>query len=241
MIGLISSVPEEGKLLIKNLKKTSFIGGKPVHQGILYDKNVIHIISGMGKTNAAHASTILLEKFSPKIVIVLGIGGAYPSAGLAVGDIVVAAKEVYGDEGVILKDGFHGTKLIGIPLLKKGQKKYFNEFPLDKILMKKTLVAARRTGLNAPRAAKVGAGTFVTVSACTGTRKKAFELEERFGALCENMEGASVAHVCAMYDTPVIELRGISNIVSDRDKGTWNIRLAAVRCQEAVRELLKDL
>ena len=241
MIALISAVPEEGYSIIKQLKKKSFIGGKPVHHGILYDKDVIYIISGMGKTNAAHAATNLLEKFSPKIVIVLGVGGAYPSAGLAVGDIVVAEKEVYGDEGVILKDGFHGTELIGIPLLKKGRKKYFNEFRLDTTLVRKVLKATQRTRHHTSHIPKVGTGTFVTVSTCTGIGEKALTLEKKFGALCENMEGASVAHICAMYDTPVIEIRGISNIVGERDKDRWDISLASANCQEAVKELLKDL
>jgi futalosine hydrolase len=241
MIGLMSSVPEEGKLFIKQLKRKSFIGGKTAHQGILDDKDVIYIISGMGKTNAAHAATILLEKFSPETIVILGVGGAYPSTGLGIGDIVVAEREVYGDEGVMVKDGFHGTEFIGIPLLKKGRKKYFNEFRLNTPLVKKALKAAQGVSRHASRVMTVRKGTFVTVSTCTGTREKAFELEKRFGALCENMEGASVAHICAMYDIPMIEIRGISNIVSDRNKDGWDIRLAAAHCQETVKELLRNL
>jgi len=253
MIALMSSVPEEGRSIIKQLKKKSVMGGKPLHQGVLQGKEAVYIISGMGKTNAAHAATILLEKFSPKLLVLLGVGGAYPSSGLTIGDMVVAEKEVYGDEGVMLKDDFHGTEFMGIPLLKKGSRKYFNEFPLDKSLIRRAknilfpfffrppLVMQGKKGLKEKRGAfKIQSGTFVTVSTCTGTGKKALDLEKRFGALCENMEGASVAHVCAMYDTPMIELRGISNIVSERDKDKWNIRLAAAHCQEAAMELLKN-
>lgn len=241
MIALMSSVPEEGTLLARQLKRKTLLAGKPVYKGRISDKSVIYMISGMGKTNAAHAATILLEGFSPKILILLGVGGAYPSAGLAVGDVVVAEKEVYGDEGVMVKNTFHGTEFIGIPLLKKGRKKYFNEFRLDTTLVKKALEATQRITRHAPRAMKGRAGTFVTVSTCTGTGEKALELEKRFCALCENMEGASVAHVCAMYGIPVIEIRGISNIVGERDKDKWDIRLAAANCQETVKELLKDL
>lgn len=241
MIALMSSVPEEGRLLARQLKDKALLAGKPVYKGRINQKTVIYIISGMGKTNAAHAATILLEKFSPKILVLFGVGGAYPSAGLAVGDIVVAEKEVYGDEGVMLKDDFYGTEFIGIPLLKKGRKRYFNEFRLDTTLAKKAFKAAQGVSHHASRITAVRKGTFVTVSTCTGTGEKALELEKRFGALCENMEGASAAHVCAMYDTPMIQIRGISNIVSDRDRRKWNIRLAAGNCQEAVRELLKNL
>ena len=253
MIALMSSVFEEGNLLARQLQRKTLLAGKPVYTGRINDKAVVYMISGMGKTNAAHAATILLEKFSPKILVLLGVGGAYPSTGLTIGDMVLAEKEVYGDEGVMLKDDFHGTEFMGIPLLKKGSRKYFNEFPLDKSLIRRAknilfpfffrppLVIQDKKGLKEKREEyKIQSGTFVTVSTCTGTGKKALDLEKRFGALCENMEGASVAHVCTMYDTPMIEIRGISNIVSDRDKDKWNIRLAAENCQEAAMELLKN-
>jgi len=81
----------------------------------------------------------------------------------------------------------------------------------------------------------------LTVSACTGTRKRAIELEHRFGAICENMEGAAIAHICTLYGVPVIEMRGISNIVEDRDRSKWNITLAAENCQKAALECIRAI
>lgn len=232
MIALISSAPEEGRLLCRHLLERSVIGEKSLYQGKIEGKDIAYIISGIGKTNAAHVATILIEKFSPELVILFGVGGAYSSAGLEVGDIAIAEKEIYGDEGVLAKDGFHGTEFIGIPLLKKGRKKYFNEFPLDKSLIKHL---TRYSSL------VTKSGTFITVSTCTGTRKRALELKKRYGAICENMEGAAVAHICAIYGAPMLEIRGISNIVEDRDKNKWDIRLAAENCQKAVMALFKEI
>jgi futalosine hydrolase len=239
--GLLSSVPEEGRLLIRQLKKKSTVSGRQFSKGRIGDRDVVYMVSGMGKTNAAHAATILLERFSPDRVILFGVGGAYPSSGLQVGDIAVAEKEVYGDEGVLMRNGFRDTELIGIPLLRKGRKKYFNEFILDKTLVRKTLKSFHDTPCPMPSATRIKSGTFVTVSSCTGTRKRALELQKRFGALCENMEGASVAHICTLYGIPLLEIRGISNIVEDRDRATWDVMLAAENCQRAVQELLRDL
>lgn len=236
MIGLISSIPEEGKKIVREIKKPDVFVSPHLRiiRGQIYNRDVTYVASGIGKTNAAHAATILIEKFSPELVILFGVGGAYPSAGLEVGDIAVAEKEIYGDEGVLAKDGFHGTESIGIPLLKEGRKKYFNEFPLDKNLIKHvTRYALRVTNFKA--------GTFVTVSTCTGTRKRALELRKRYGAICENMEGAAVAHICAIYGAPMLEIRGISNIVEGRDKNKWDIRLAAENCQKAVMEMFKGI
>ena len=243
-IGLVSSVPEEGSRLINLLPTKSTIGGKPFSRGRFAGKQIVYVVSGMGKTNAAHAATLLIEKFSLDLVILFGVGGAYPASGLRIGDIAVAVKEVYGDEGVLTKDGFRGTEAIGIPFLKKKGKSYFNEFPLDKRLVQDLL------GIIPPCPPlekggrgnfQIRSGIFVTVSTCTGTRKRAIELEKRFGALCENMEGAAIAHICALYGTPVAEMRGISNIVEDRNRRKWDIPLAAGNCQSLVMEVLKSL
>jgi futalosine hydrolase len=199
---------------------------------------VLLAVSGIGKVNAAHAVTLLINEFSPAVIMNIGIGGAYPSSGLRIGDVAVAEKEIYGDEGVQLKDGSHGMDVIGMPLLKKGRKKYFNEFPLDTGLVRKAVRAAQLITHHAvPFTVKEG--TFLTLSTCTGTKKRALELEGRFGAVCENMEGAAIAHICMLYGVPMLEMRGISNIVEDRDRSTWNIKLAAENCQRAALECVR--
>ena len=156
-------------------------------------------------------------------------------------DITVEEKEVYGDEGVLTRDGFRDTGLIGIPLLMKGRKKYFNEFVLDKALVRKTLKAFYNAPSSLLSANRIKSDTFVTVSSCTGTRKRALELQKRFGAICENMEGAAAAHICTLYDTPLLEIRGISNIVEDRDRSAWDIVLASENCQKVLEKLLRNL
>lgn len=236
MIGIISSVPQEGRLILKRIRRDKSteketIGFPFSVSGKLFGKDVIYTISGMGKANAAHSATVLLERFSPRVVILFGVGGAYPSSGLRIGDVAIAEKEVYGDEGVLTPDGFRGTDFIGIPLLKKAGKRYFNEFPLSPPHL--PLVSRKNF--------EIRSGTFVTVSACTGTRNRAEALEKIFGAICENMEGAAMAQVCTMYGIPMIEMRGISNIVEDRDKDKWNLILASEHCQKVVMELLEHL
>ena len=238
-IGLVSATEKESRAVLKTLRRIKDERlALPVYQGKIRKTNVIHIISGIGKTNAAHAATLLIEKFSPSAVINFGIGGAYPSANLRAGDIAIADREIYGDEGLWLKDGFHKADAIGIPLLKKGRKKYFNEFSMDKKLFKKAVNILHIT----PDASRftIKAGVFVTVSTVTGTCRRAREIEKRFNAICENMEGAAVAHVCAMYGIPGLEIRGISNIVEDRDRDKWDIKKAAGNCQRALIAFLRE-
>ncbi len=75
---------------------------------------------------------------------------------------------------------------------------------------------------------------FVTVTPCTGTEAAARGIEARTGGAVENMEGAAVAHVAHLHGVPVGEVRGISNIVTDRDPLAWRLKDAAVAAQEAL-------
>ncbi|MBF0538390.1 MAG: futalosine hydrolase [Nitrospirae bacterium] len=206
------------------------IEGQLLNETRFSDHNVFLYETGMGKVNAAHACTLAIERHHPDLVISTGICGAYPDTGFAKGDVAIARREVYGDEGVVLQDGFHGLEAIGIALLRDGQREWFNAFDLDTQLVD---YATRQLGC--------ASGTFLTLSTCTGTLVRAMQLKEMFDPICENMEGAAIAHVCAMTHTPALEIRGVSNIVQDRDLSTWDIKEAARNSQQAVIKLINSL
>ncbi len=83
-------------------------------------------------------------------------------------------------------------------------------------------VAARRGGQPS-----VLLGPCVTSSQATGVLTHSRWLADRFGALAESMEGAAAAHICALHGVPFLEIRGISNLVTDRDRGSWQVKRAA--------------
>ncbi len=192
---------------------------------------VVFVVSGIGKTNAAHAASVLIRDYSPSAVVAFGIGGAYPGRGLNPGDIAVATTEIYADEGVLLRKGFRPLEEIGIPLLRIRKRQFFNEFPLDSNLAEAALLSSKRHANSA-------SGPFTTVSQCSGTEERARYLSRKFKALCENMEGAAIAHVCMIYRVRCAEIRGISNIVEDRDLSQWKIEPAARTCQKALLDFI---
>jgi len=240
---ILSSMPFESEKVIAVTKKvrTAKVAGKTVYRGKLSGHDVLLLNSGLGKVNAAHSATCLIENYPVKGVINIGVGGAYPGSGLKIGDVAIASKEIYGDEGVITSKGWDSLKKIGIPLVLDGKNKYFNEFLLNKKLLQKV---KDRIPPNPPLQKggwgdfQIKSGPFITVSSTTGTRKRAVELEERFNAVCENMEGAAIAQVCTIYKIPMLEIRGISNIVGERDKRKWNLGLASENCQKLLTKLL---
>src|SRR5512138_220338 len=118
MIALLCSTQPEAEALLARISgsRTETFGSKAFRQGMLGGRPVVLCIGGMGKVNAAHAATLLIERYAPDALIIFGIGGAYPSSGAQVGDTVIATEEIAGDEGVLTHEGFKDTEYIGIPL-----------------------------------------------------------------------------------------------------------------------------
>ncbi len=234
MLALLSSMPFESDQLFSHMRyvRSREIAGKVFCYGRLGRSEAVLVHTGIGKVNAAHAATCAVENFPVSTMINFGVGGAYPGSGLENGDVAVATAEIYGDEGVIDRNGWAGMEKIGIPVVQSGRKKYFNEFPLHA-----PAAAQQKKG----ELFKMKKGRFVTVSAATGTKKRAMELEKRFNAVCENMEGAAIAHVCAIYDIPVLEFRGISNCAGVRDRRKWDFDLASAHCQHVVLDVINRL
>lgn len=230
-LALICSVPFECALLRAGLADAAAtaIGRKTAWSGLLDGAPVLVLPAGMGKTNAAQALTALLETRPVRGVVGFGVGGAYPGSGLAPGDVALASACIYGDEGVEAPGGWISTEGIGIPLLERGGARVFNEIALDPALVEHARAALQSAGI----AARVG--PFVTVSACSGTAARGAVLAARFGALCEGMEGAALAHVASLYEVPFLELRAVSNAVEDRDLSRWRLAEAADTAQRAVR------
>lgn len=234
-LALLCSVPFECERLrawLRDAKETA-IGRKAAWSGDLDGAPVIVLPAGMGKTNAAQALTALLETREVRGVIGFGVGGSYAGSGLEMGDVALASRAVYGDEGVEAPGGWMSTEGIGIPLLERGGERVYNEIALDPTLVERARAALEAAGI------AVRVGPFVTVSACSGTAARGTVLAERFGgALCEGMEGAAMAHVAALYGVPFLEVRGISNHVEDRDLSRWKLAEAAEGAQRAVRVIV---
>lgn len=175
-------------------------------------RSVRIVRTGVGPVNAAHAVTVAILQDKPSAILVCGVGGAYPDSRLGIGDVASAELECYGDLGAASPQGFLDMKALGFPIV--DEPPIYNDLPMQ------VFPTGRRV-------------KFVTVSTCTGTDAAARSMASRTGGAVENMEGAAVAHVAHLHRIPVGEVRGISNIVTNRDTSTWRLKEAAAAAQEA--------
>jgi futalosine hydrolase len=185
----------------------------------------------------------------PLLVLQVGIAGALPSVGpgpgAAVGDIVLATQEAYSDTGSSSPEGWLSAAELGLPIANVDGTELGGVFHLDfGLALAATEIVETIDWSNAiePESAVVSEGVpwpagvgrpkslpavllgpCVTSSRVTGLLSEAEAVALRWGALAESMEGAAAAHICALYGVPFLEVRGISNLVADRDRSSWQV------------------
>ncbi len=220
-------------------------------------RRVVVAVSGMDKVNAAHLLTCLLQAMdpAPRLVLQVGIAGALPgkgkSAPAAVGDVVIATREAYSDTGSSSPGGWISARDLGWPIALADGTESHGVFVIDGPLVIAALDAISDAVTRADAGAsgaigpdqhpRVLAGACVTASLVTGVASEARELSDRWEAVAESMEGAAAAHVCALYGTPFLEVRGISNLVGDRDRAAWEVPRAVAAASWAARAIIDRL
>lgn len=158
-------------------------------------------------------------------IINCGVGGAFVGAGPRLLDLCLADHETQADVGIWLADGIADFDSLSVPV----------RFSLRGPLLSRARQILTGHGLQA------FVGPFVSVFAVSGTAGRGKALRQRYQAICENMEGAAVARVAQAFDLPCLEMRSISNMVTDRDPSQWQLLDAMRQNAQALAILLPEL
>lgn len=232
MIALLAAMEPESQRLSSLLHATA--DGR--WSGRIAGQDVLLGHTGVGKASAAASCTEILLRHHPTAVILFGSGGACRDSGLRVGDLAVASEEIFADEGCLTPEGFLDLEELQLPTCQSRGRTLYNRMPLDPFLCR---FAGRVLETPTRQAGQVlGCGPFVTVSTCSGTAAGGAAIAVRTGGICENMEGAAVALACYRQEVPLLEIRGISNLVEDRQRDRWDLPAAIAAAQTAVVRLL---
>ena len=230
MLLILAAAPLETELLRKKIAdlKIHHCDSTQIFSGKLLGHEVFLSHGGIGQVNMAIQLTRLLSVHTPTAVLLCGCGGSYPDSGLQVGRLALAESETFGDLGVATTAGFIPLDQLKLPQNPQLAPTIQQSFPLAS----DWLNWARKI---LPEAV---CGAFVTVNCCSGNPDLSRKLQQRCGGICENMEGAAVAQVCAEFDIPLLELRGISNPTGTRDPQQWDIAGGAEAAQTGILRLL---
>ncbi|MCS7057612.1 MAG: futalosine hydrolase [Meiothermus sp.] len=179
--------------------------------------------SGVGKVNTAATLAAFARGRKLERVLLFGIAGAYPGAGLQLGEAALAGEEVQADLGI--RD--RGMEGLGFPTLALGSGLYHNRFPLDRAF---TAELSRTLGLPVR--------TFLTRDLVSESPSEARRLQRRWKADLENMEGAAFAQTCLWLGLRGGELRAVSNLAGVREKARWRIRQAVESLEHHILRII---
>ena len=189
----------------------------------LDDTEVDILISGIGTTFTTFHLTNVLKDNKYQAVINIGIAGSLTRR-LNIGEVVNVTSEEFADLGIEKKDEFLTLFETGFIDL--------NEFPFEYGLLK----ASDTNGLFNLK--KVRA---ITTNRSHGRESTITEVNSKFTAQIESMEGAAVFYVCKWFGISCYEIRAISNYVEPRDSAQWNIPLALENLKISLVQVLKKL
>lgn len=194
----------------------------------LGEHEIIAVISGIGKVNAAITTQILISEFaSVDAVLNVGVAGSL-SPELNFGDVIIANDLVQHDFDI---------RPFGVPLGQIARMDTFSflaDEKLNELLQTVTLVDG-----------KVVIGRVVSGDQFIDDKSRAIFLHEHFDALACEMEGASIAHVCYLNQIPFAIVRSLSDMAGQEGVGVRSFNelksMAANRAALVVKNLLERL
>lgn len=202
LIGIMGAMQEEVEPLLKALDsyETEQIGNNAFHIGTYKGKKVVVAYSRIGKVNSAVTTTVMIERFGINKLLFTGVAGALNPT-LKIGDILYATKLVQHDVDITA----FGHKMGFIP-------ETGDFFATDQALNALAEKVAKESGI------KLTNGVIATGDQFVANEETKNLIVQHFNADAVEMEGASVACVCASLGVPFFVLRAISD-AADMDAG----------------------
>jgi len=187
-------------------------------------KDVDVLITGVGMTAATYSITRQVLTKRPYSIIQAGIAGSFNRQ--REGDTVVIRRDCFGDMGAWENEQFRDIFDLG--LIEKDLPPFTGRYlinPYTKLLS--------IAGLEQVRS--------ITVNEITTDNRRIEWYKQNLSPVVESMEGAAFHYVCLLEKIPFLQIRSISNFISERDKTKWNMAKAINNLNENIISLLNKL
>ena len=197
MIAIITAMDVELENILARLENAQQVHrpGLFGYTGTLHGQPVIAAVCGVGKVCAAQCAQLLISEYHPAALFHSGIAGAV-SPDLRHLDVVVARELTY-------RDMSDKTKREFLP--------FGGCFVADPKLVTLIRKACPQSHL----------GCIATGDLFVNSGEEKARLRRDYNALCAEMEGAAVAHVCVVNRMPFAVIRCISDLADDDAYGDY--------------------
>lgn len=217
VFGIVCAMNQEIAQLSEDIanKKVQIIGNREYIEGTLYGKEVVLVLSRIGKVASASTVTTLIDKYDVSSVVFTGVaGGAADNADI--GDVVISTELLQHDLDVT-PIGFRKWEVPLLDVVKISSDTYLTELAFN----------AASEFINNHRNEHIKEETFVEFNVLSpkvikgiiasgdqfiaDTDKINSLAAEIEGLSCIEMEGAAVAQVCYEHNVPFVVIRTISD------------------------------
>ncbi|CDC57271.1 putative uncharacterized protein [Phocaeicola coprophilus CAG:333] len=192
-IGIITAMSSEQKQLANQLENPTERKEGPFTytEGTIKNNTIILMQCGIGKVNAAAGAVEMIRNFAPDCIISTGVAGGIDNC-LNVMDVVVSSRIVYHD--VWCGEGNAYGQIQGLPLYFTGNETLY------------------QCAISLDTETAIHGGLICSGDKFITDRQELETIKANFPeGLAVDMESASIAQVCHLYEVPFISFRIISD------------------------------
>ena len=236
MIGIIGAMEKEISLLCNSMDEiaTSKIAGYEFFKGKIEGKEVVVLLCGIGKVNAAVGCALLIQQFNPRCVINTGSAGGINSA-LKVGDVIISTGLIYHDVDVTAFNYAPG-QLPRQPQI----------FPVDE-----NLIGLAKNSIDELKQEKILPDSFNHCLGLIGSADSFIHEPERIKKIrsvfpdidAVEMEGTAIAHCCYLFSVPALVIRALSDVAGTESPVSFNefLPVASTNSANIVMRILRKM
>jgi len=227
MYAIIGAMDQEIEAILKMMDGVQiyYFNNQPFYQGLVNNKIIILVKSGIGKVASAMTTTQLLTNFSVEAIINIGTCGGLESKVEPL-DLIIGQELVYGDVDLIAFKYPYG-QMAGQPAT----------FKSDPNLVGKIKDISKRVGLNPKLGNLMSSDAFITDKKIINERIKLIDLP----IIGVDMESASIAQVATAFKKPFVVLRVVSDIIGmEKQVNSFDklVSESSIKVAKIIKELI---
>ena len=215
MIGIIFALKAEAKQTIdkiENLEQIKLLD-KLAYKGTLFNKEVVLVVSGIGKVSSAISTQAVIDNFKPEYILNVGTSGGT--------DTSVKVKNFYAIEKCFQFD-FDVTEIddVQVGYIQEYDRVFFPTHTKGLDFMKKTSLATADRFSN---------------------EAKDLKLIKDNGCAVRDMEGSAIAQTCISNDIPFVCIKGVTDVYGTNEDFYSNLTTVCAEIPNAVKDVFDNV
>ncbi|EIT85278.1 5'-methylthioadenosine/S-adenosylhomocysteine nucleosidase [Fictibacillus macauensis ZFHKF-1] len=228
-IGIIGAMEEEVVILREKLSNREDVtmAGCEFYSGQLDGLDIILLKSGIGKVNAAIATTLLIERYQPDYIINTGSAGGFHST-LNVGDVVISTEVRHHDVDATIF-GYEYGQVPQMPAC---------------YMPHETLVAIAEKSAEKVSGIQVAKGLIASGDSFMSDHERVEFIKSKLAGLyAAEMEAAAIAQTAHQFDVPFVIIRSLSDIAGKDARISYDqfLETASKNSAELILLMLEEL